>query len=171
MLGQKHAQATSDITGNLEEDIGQIQANLAALRNAAPTLPDDPYLLYNTPTHSTEVINHPSVGATHQGMIEDILQLTEGLDMVSIFAAGTMAVGFANPLGQLNWFERENLTLISVFITAVIKPLKAPTAAPIGIKTNSHKTLVICASSFRFWHAPVKPLHLEGIAAIWPLTR
>lgn len=109
IIGEKHAQTTLPLTTDFELDFELLSTEITTLRQKVPLLTDDPHLLYSTePTHSETI--HAAQPVSNTQMIDDILAATQGLDMVGIFAAGQQAAGFANSLGQFNWFETHNFS-------------------------------------------------------------
>ena len=83
---------------------------LAKLRHVIDSLPVDPYLIYATEVNSTTTIRSAALPAP-QECVEHIVAASGGLDMVGIYASGTMARGFANSFGQRNWHAVENFNL------------------------------------------------------------
>jgi predicted Zn-dependent protease len=76
---------------------------VADLRAKLSSLPEDPHLLYATQVRSTEqqgVSRLPAAGDA----VAAILKAGAGQDLVGIYAAGAITNGFANSLGQRNWF-------------------------------------------------------------------
>ena len=100
----KHAPARYTLTGELEDDVSRGLALLSDLRATLGFLPEDPHLLFATEVQSTERID-PNVLPDSATMVDSILEAGAGLDMVGILAAGPVMRGFANSLGQFNWFE------------------------------------------------------------------
>jgi len=108
--GLRHASARYTLSGSLDEDASAGLALLTELRATLPLLPEDPHLLYATDVQSTERVeeNHlPDAGL----MVDEILEASSGLDLVGILAAGPVMRGFANSLGQFNWFESSSFNL------------------------------------------------------------
>jgi predicted Zn-dependent protease len=101
--GRRHAAAEIALCGDFEGDRARVSQVLAELREKLPYLPEDPHLLYATTVHSSE----------HQGenrlpdrtdAVAAVLDAGIGRDLVGYYAAGGIYVGFANALGQRNWF-------------------------------------------------------------------
>src|SRR5919106_924253 len=101
--GRRHAAAETVLSGEFESDRGQVRQLLTELREQLPYLPEDPHLLYATTVHSS----------THQGdnrlpdkadAVAALLDAGVGRDLVGMYAAGGIYAGFANALGQRNWF-------------------------------------------------------------------
>lgn len=102
--GQRHASSSITLSGELSSDSDLLQQTVTALREQLPDLPDDPYLLIATEVHSSEQIT-PSAMPPAALMVEQILALSSGYDMVGILTVGALYRGFANSLGQHNWYQ------------------------------------------------------------------
>jgi predicted Zn-dependent protease len=101
--GRRHAAAEVALCGDLDSDRAHMRQVLAELRQQLPYLPEDPHLLYSTTVHSS----------VHQGenrlpdradAVAAMLDAGRGRDLVGLYAAGGIYAGFANALGQRNWF-------------------------------------------------------------------
>jgi predicted Zn-dependent protease len=101
--GRRHAAAETALSGEFESDRDQVRQLLSEVRAQLPYLPEDPHLLYATTVHSS----------AHQGdnrlpdkadAVAAILDAGVGRDLVGMYAAGGIYAGFANALGQRNWF-------------------------------------------------------------------
>ena len=77
---------------------------LTELREQLPHLPEDPHLLYATTVHST-VQQGENRLPDRADAVAAVLDAGNGRDLVGIYAAGGIYAGFANALGQRNWFE------------------------------------------------------------------
>jgi predicted Zn-dependent protease len=107
--GQRHAVANI-MLGDSADDKLRLNQQLHLLREYLSQLPDDPYLLYNqTPQNSNdEVLSEMPDSAA---IMDEIVTTTNGLDMVGIYVGGEVYRGFANSLGQRNWFAQTNYNL------------------------------------------------------------
>jgi predicted Zn-dependent protease len=101
--GQRHAPGRYTLSGHLDEDVSRGLALLEELRQTLPYLPEDPHLLYATEVRSTQNAT-PSALPDAGEMVDSILDVGAGLDLVGILASGSVMRGFANSLGQFNWF-------------------------------------------------------------------
>lgn len=102
IAGARHAAATLTLTGVAAQDESRAREAIGKLRMQCDVVPEDPHLLYATEVHNTltEGRNHlPDSGAA----LEQIHDCARGLDLVGLWASGTLATGFANSLGQRNW--------------------------------------------------------------------
>jgi predicted Zn-dependent protease len=108
--GSRHAAGVCDLAGELTEDLGRLEPLLRTLRAQRRHLPEDPHLHYATEIHSSE--QHHSNELPDGGeAITTLIQTAEGLDLVGIWAAGTISRGFANSLGQRNWHSSATFNL------------------------------------------------------------
>ncbi len=102
--GQRHAEATVGLTGDADVDDARILGVVERLREQRQQVPDDPHLLVNTDPTSSHQIAESTLPATDD-IVGTITDRGAGQDLVGIYASGTVASGFANSLGQRNWFE------------------------------------------------------------------
>lgn len=102
------------ITTQLSGDFSIDKTRMDQLWNEVDALlqgsAEDPYILFNEKIQNTESIapdNTPETG----DVVTSVLQKASGTDFVGIFANGTIAAGFANNLGQRNWYETHSFNL------------------------------------------------------------
>jgi predicted Zn-dependent protease len=108
--GSRHAAGACDLAGDLTEDLGRLETLLRTLRAQRHHLPEDPHLHYATEIHNSEQ-HHANELPDGGEAIASLIQAAEGLDLVGIWAAGTIARGFANSLGQRNWHSSATFNL------------------------------------------------------------
>ncbi|MDJ0522614.1 MAG: metallopeptidase TldD-related protein [Planctomycetota bacterium] len=108
--GQKHAAGWATLTGEAEADKARLTALVKRLREKLPHLPEDPHLLYATDVQSSEHVGDNKLPAPEHSL-EEIRSSAGGNDLVGIYAAGAIGRGFANSLGQRNWYETWNYNL------------------------------------------------------------
>ena len=101
--GRRHASATLTLAGDAD-DLQAARAALATLREAVAGLPEDPWLLINEEPQSSESERRGAL-APAESVVEQVIAAARGLDLVGLYAAGTIFRGFANSLGQRNWHE------------------------------------------------------------------
>ncbi len=106
ILNGRQASSSLALTGG-GEDFALAKHALAELRDVIEDLPQDPYLLYATEVHSSES-KRGGAATAPVAVVEQIVTGARGLDLVGIYAAGSMFRGFANSFGQRNWHEVEN---------------------------------------------------------------
>ncbi len=102
--GRQHAAGEVALSGDFAMDRERLLLLVASLREKLPYLPADPYLLYATDVQSGELHGEDRLPANDVAMAA-ILEAGRGRDLVGIYAAGGIYAGFANSLGQRNWFS------------------------------------------------------------------
>jgi predicted Zn-dependent protease len=105
IVGKHHGAGTITLTGHLPDDRVRIVELLGLLRKQRAAMPADPYLLYADEPHRTEDIAEaalPDAGTA----IAEIMDAAAGVELVGIWASGTLYRGFANSLGQRNWYAQ-----------------------------------------------------------------
>ncbi|MCX6105389.1 MAG: metallopeptidase TldD-related protein [Proteobacteria bacterium] len=102
--GQRHAQGSLSLSSHKDSDRQQIKDLLGILREQLAELPEDPYLLYATDVQSSEARRQNLLPDSRE-VVANIIERASGLDLVGIYAAGSIYRGFANSLGQRNWYE------------------------------------------------------------------
>lgn len=108
--GQRHAESSATLGGDLATDNAQCIRMLGQLRGQLDDLPEDPYLLFSQEVHNTE----HSVASTlpsSAALVDQILSAAIGTDLVGILAAGPVYRGFANSFGQRNWHQTATFNL------------------------------------------------------------
>lgn len=105
--GQRHAGATFTLSGEFVSDLKLIERMLVQLGDQLNDLPEDPHLLLATEVRSTTQIGAGSLPPAGE-MVEQILALASGHDMVGILASGPLYRGFANAAGQRNWHQTDS---------------------------------------------------------------
>jgi len=108
--GRRRMSGSCTLTGQPEADRRRASDLLAELRAALPSVPEDPYLLYSTEPHNTEQIR-PNELPDAGDITAAVLAAGKGLDLVGIGASGGIVAGFANSLGQRNWFSTHSFHL------------------------------------------------------------
>ena len=107
IAGQKHLSATFSLSQNEIDDKQTVDDTISTLRENLKSIPDDPHFLYATTVNSSDNSAEGNLPSA-QELTEQILEEGAGLDFVGILAHGSVACGFANSLGQRNWFTRDN---------------------------------------------------------------
>jgi len=108
--GRRHATVQVAISGEQSGDLARIDHALDRLRAVLPHLPDDPHLLINETVSSSDDDRSGARPDARQ-MVDALLEEGDGLDLVGIVASGSVFRGFANHLGQRNWFARSSFNL------------------------------------------------------------
>ncbi len=122
--GKRHAEGTVSLAGDLELDRARIAQLIEGLRAERDVLPEDPFLAYATEPRSTdrrEPNRLPSGGEA----LDDIHTAGQDRDLVGIYAAGGIYRGFANSLGQRNWYENYSYNFDWSFVRETDKAVTA----------------------------------------------
>ena len=112
--GRRHATSDLTLSGDPAVDHPQVSATLSELRALVADVPEDPYLLFSTEVRSSSS-RRPGRLPAREHVAAAVVDAARGLDLVGIYAAGTICRGFANSFGQRNWHEVENFNFDSSF--------------------------------------------------------
>ena len=102
----RQAAATLALAGT-REDLEPARLALARVRDALAGLPEDPWLLVNETLQSTRLERRGRL-APAQLVVAQASAAAQGLDLVGIYAGGTIYRGFASSLGQTHWHEMDS---------------------------------------------------------------
>jgi predicted Zn-dependent protease len=108
--GARHASHLLSLAGDLATDSKAVEAAFAGLREALPELADDPHLLLPTTVASTRHARQESLPPS-EAIVETMLRMASGHDLVGILAAGPGIPGIANSDGQRNWHATTTFNL------------------------------------------------------------
>ncbi|MFO1431191.1 MAG: metallopeptidase TldD-related protein [Candidatus Competibacteraceae bacterium] len=110
IAGRRHAAADLTLAGEPAVDRIRLTDLIQQLRAIRAHVPEDPFLYYATEVHSSERC-YPDTLPAGQAMAETLLAAGQGHDLVGILASGAIHAGFANALGQRNWYSRHSFNL------------------------------------------------------------
>ena len=110
LRGARHASHLLSLTGNLQTDREIVADALVKLRDVIPDLPEDPHLLLPDKVVSSRSERSDAMPAP-ETMIDALLTMARGHDLVGMLAAGPVCCGFANSLGQRNWHATTTFNL------------------------------------------------------------
>lgn len=102
--GQRHGQVGIQLSANAESDKHRLSEAIRILRDQRAALSEDPYLLINTDIASSDQVTPNELPDIAQA-ISEIRAASGSADLVGIYTSGEVANGFANSLGQRNWFQ------------------------------------------------------------------
>ena len=101
--GRKHAAGSCSLSGEAREDRRRLIDLLRVLRTARRQADDDPFLLYSLdPENTTE--DEPGDIPPSAEVMEKVLAMATGMDLVGLWASGDIFRGFSNSFGQRNWY-------------------------------------------------------------------
>jgi len=110
LRGARHASHLLSLTGDLAVDARIVADALVQLREALPELPDDPHLLLPDTVVSSRSERTGTMPPT-ETMVDALLTMAQGHDLVGVLAAGPVYRGFANAQGQRNWHATTTFNL------------------------------------------------------------
>jgi predicted Zn-dependent protease len=121
--GRRHVAGAITLTGERSVDHTRVSSLLTQLRDQRRLVADDPFLLYNDTPTSTERIERGAIPEPADAL-RDIRDAGAGHDLVGIYASGDTYSGFANSLGQRNWFQSATFNLDWCFYLQADKAAK-----------------------------------------------
>jgi len=101
--GRRHASGELSLSQSQPEDRARVSSLLVRLRDTVEHLPEDPYLMVATEVRSSERAIENALPPVSEP-VGQILTAARGCDLVGVYAGGGIFSGFANSLGQRNWF-------------------------------------------------------------------
>jgi predicted Zn-dependent protease len=122
--GPRHAEGKLALSGDRPTDRHRVEALVQELRDRIPHLPEDPHLLYSTQVQSTEKHGEDRLVPAGEAL-RAVFHYGEGKDTVGIYAQGPICRGFANSLGQRNWFSSSSFNLSWCFYLRADKAVKS----------------------------------------------
>jgi predicted Zn-dependent protease len=108
--GRRHASGSLSLSGDLGIDTARVADLVSDLRERVRELPEDPHLLYATDVVSSERVV-PSELPEGTEATAAVLDAAGGRDLVGVYAGGGIYAGFANSLGQRNWYANHSFNL------------------------------------------------------------
>src|SRR3954471_3890894 len=105
--GARQAYSTLTVCGDLQQDIDEVSAALAMLRQALRDAADDPHLLVDTSAWQRTTRRSGKLPDPH-GLSRIVGECARGLDFVGFYAGGTIVRGFASTHGSRGWYEVDN---------------------------------------------------------------
>ncbi len=122
--GGRHAKGSLSLSRRKRADKAELAAMLDGLRAQLQHAPEDPYLLYAS-VFQFQPSGRPDRLPDRGEALAAILGAGEGRDLVGIYAQGGIYRGFANSLGQRNWFATHSFNLDWSFYHAADKAVKS----------------------------------------------
>ena len=99
-----HACSSIGLSKDLHKDKDAILLCLEKLRTAIKSSCSDPYFLMNNSDEQTSDI-YKSQFDNNQ-IINDVLEISQGVDLVGYYCGGTIYKAYASSYGQINWYEK-----------------------------------------------------------------
>jgi len=164
IAGKRRASASVRLTGTKDEDSTRLQQAVTSARTALEGAPDDPHLAFNTAPQSSEHVAHATLPSKAQA-VDAVMRAGKGRDMVGIYAAGRIAYGFANSLGQRNWHESDSFNLDWCFYHSADKAAKANYAGVEWTDAEFDRIAGDAAKTLPLLSRPVKTIAPGGYRA------
>jgi predicted Zn-dependent protease len=175
--GKRHASGRLTLSGSQETDRPRIARLVRDLREQRSHLPEDPYLHFSTEVRSGERVMSDRLPDA-RGAVEEIRSAGRGRDLVGIYAGGAIHAGFANSLGQRNWYSNHSYNLDWSFYHEKDKAVKAGYAgfewkedefrrkvswAAEQLDVLSHPPRTVSPGRYRVYLAPAALYDLVGL--------
>ncbi len=122
--GKRHTQATVELSGERGLDDARVAGVVEHLRAQRAVVPEDPHLIINTEPTETSQIGTDEL-PDRDDTVAAIVDGAGDRDLVGVYTAGPTASGFANSLGQRNWFQTSTFSLDWTFYLRADKAAKA----------------------------------------------
>ncbi|MDP6045839.1 MAG: metallopeptidase TldD-related protein [Phycisphaerae bacterium] len=122
--GKRHISSSTTLSGQSDADQPKLLSMLEQMRSDLHHVPEDPYLLYATDVCSSHDVHDNTLPASNDA-VDAVLAAGEGRDLVGIYAGGAIEAGFANSLGQKNWYARPSFNMDWCFYHQGDKAVKA----------------------------------------------
>lgn len=122
--GRRHAAGTLSLAADRSTDLARLTDLVARLRATRECVPEDPYLLYSTDVRSTQRHQKHEL-PDREGIVENVRRVGKDRDLVGVYAAGATHAGFANSLGQRNWYSSHSYNLDWSFFHSADRAVKA----------------------------------------------
>jgi predicted Zn-dependent protease len=110
IAGERHASHVLSLAGDIAEDGTRLSAAVSELRSIVPDLDADPHLMIATDVAPTRAARGAPLPPS-EAIIDEVLGQAAGLDLVGLYAGGSIYRGFANSYGQRNWHEATTFNL------------------------------------------------------------
>jgi predicted Zn-dependent protease len=125
--GQRAAQATHTLSGDLARDTAMLQAAVRTLHEVVPLLPEDPHLLQpDAVTRSTR--NDTGSLPSAAQVIDAVRAHADGVDLVGLYAGGPVVRALADNRGQRHWHRVETFSFDWCLYHAADKAVKTACA-------------------------------------------
>jgi predicted Zn-dependent protease len=177
--GARQAYSTLTVCGDLQQDIDEVSAALAMLRQALRDAADDPHLLVDTSAWQRTTRRSGKLPDPH-GLSRIVGECARGLDFVGFYAGGTIVRGFASTHGSRGWYEVDNFNFSWSLYDPSGRAIKTTYAgddwsdAVFAAKVEqaagrlavlARAPRVLAPGAYRAWLAPAALAELLGVTA------
>lgn len=107
----RHCGGSLTLSGHLDADRDSLERMLDGCRQRLAFLPPDPHVLYATEVSSSEHAGKSRLPDDRMPVLDAVVAAGRGADLVGLYAGGGIYRGFANSLGQRNWFASHTFNL------------------------------------------------------------
>ncbi|NBB82276.1 MAG: peptidase, partial [Alphaproteobacteria bacterium] len=108
--GGRQIDGSCELSGQADDDAARAGMLLERLRERLPHLPEDPYLHFSEQAEESWH-DRPAALPDADEAVGTIADLADGLDLVGIWAAGSVAEGLASSIGHRHWHRSESFNL------------------------------------------------------------
>lgn len=107
IVSNRMAHFTTSLSGIIDTDFERVKKGIEQIRRDLVYMPEDLHIMFAKDMKSTQrqILDR---SLDNYAVCSDILKQTANFDLVGIYVGGSISRGFANSLGQLNWFETES---------------------------------------------------------------
>lgn len=120
----RQTQGDLTLSGDAGEDERRVERLLLDLREILPLVPEDPFLSLPNDAPSGEREGRNALPDARE-VIESVIRASDGRDLVGIYAGGGIFAGYADSMGQRNWFSTHSFFLDWSFFAHGDKGVKA----------------------------------------------
>lgn len=143
--------------GDVEVDLPQALAALAALRLEVPQLPIDPYLVLPAGNATSREI-HAGKLLPDVEVVGSLLPVVESLDFTGLYAAGMVMRAYADSSGQKHWFATDSYTLDYSLFTSAGQAVKGTLAGSHWDDATYQAKIVESKTQLTRLEAPLKTI-------------
>lgn len=116
ILNRRTCSRSFTYTDDVDKNLNTALSILLEMRDEINQLPEDRYIVEPKKSGSTEDIRHCTLLSPDQ-VIDALLPIMQGVDLVGIWASGRIFRGSANSLGLSHWFETDSFSLDYSLVT------------------------------------------------------
>ncbi|CAB3719451.1 metallopeptidase TldD-related protein [Paraburkholderia rhynchosiae] len=177
--GARQAYSTLTVRGDLQQDVDDVSAALATLRDGLRDAADDPHLLFDTSAWQRSTQRSGKLPEP-EGLLRVVAECAQGLDFVGFYAGGTIVRGFASTRGSRGWYQVDNFSFSWSLYDPSGRAIKTTYAgddwsdavfaakvdqAAARLTVLSRTPRVLAPGRYRAWLAPAALAELLGVTA------
>ncbi|MBL4817865.1 MAG: TldE/PmbA family protein [Deltaproteobacteria bacterium] len=154
---QRQSSFEFGLSGDIERDGKTLEKLFSEQRKHVKHLPADPHVLFSESVHSSES-THESQLSSSESVVDQVLSLSKNLDLVGIFAQGPVYRGFANSMGQRNWFSKHTFNLDYSIYLRDDKAIKADYAGFVFEQNHLEREFELVQDKLKVLREPAQAL-------------